>query len=142
MFVGGLKDERNVNEYGFGVLKCSCCDGFSLTLFFFTYTLSHSSARQFKDTKLSCENKNKRKRKTQEKTKRCLKCPAAAPVPKKRIKYRTQQVLCALFLSSLDTDLLLLASLASFSQKLRLQACRENATLQRLSNDNDTELQR
>ena len=29
-----------------------------------------------------------------------------------RIKYRAQQVLCALFLSSLDTDLLLLASLA------------------------------
>jgi hypothetical protein len=51
MFVGGLKDDRNVNEYGFGVLKCSCCDGFSLTLFsFFSHT--HSLTRQHASSRI------------------------------------------------------------------------------------------
>ena len=127
---------ERASERGFGVLACGFCDGFSSFFHIHILSLVTSVLGSYHARTNAKDKENTRE------TKRCLKCPAAAPVPKKRIKYRTQQVLCALFLSSLDTDLLLLASLASFSQKLRLQACRENATLQRLSNDNDTELQR
>jgi hypothetical protein len=68
MFVGGLKDERNVNEYGFGVLKCSCCDGFSLTLFsfFHIHTLSLVSTPVQGYEAIMREQKQKKKKNTRE----------------------------------------------------------------------------
>ena len=95
----------------------------SLTLSFFTpsllfcflfslHKLSRHSRKRSYHTRTQAGEKE-----TIRSQKRCLFCPAAIPSPRMRIKYRTKQVLRALFSYFSRHKLLPLASLAFFSRR-------------------------